>query len=239
MRAGRSGAKPRSALRIALAMLVGFMGLWLAPRASASCHSFTVTTDSPVTEGNKVKVTVSRDNNRDASSVQVQTGNKTAIAGSDYEPTITRVEFTDERSRTIEIATEDDNVGEDNETFQVKLNSARGCRTQNTDYQYGSPATVTIKDDDDGVVPLTPKPTIKPTAEPTSEATSTPEATASAAPSAEPTDEPTASPEETAVALPTPEPDDDGLSPWLVAAAIGALVLAASGALIATRMRRV
>jgi hypothetical protein len=230
----------RSALRITLAILVGFIGIWLAPRANAACHSFTVKTDSPVTEGEKVKVTVSRDNNLDSSSVQVQTGNRTALAGADYDSTITRVEFTNETSRTIEIATHEDNVSEGTETFEVKLNSARGCRTFNTNYQYGPPATVTIKDDD-GAATATPAPTAKPTAEATasSEATSTPEETASASPSGTPTAEPTESPEASAIALPTPEADDDdGLSPWLVAAAVGALVIAAGGALIATRMRR-
>lgn len=229
----------RSALRISLAMLVGFIGIWLSPRVDAACHSFSVKTNSPVTEGDKVKVTVSRDNNLDESSVQVQTKSITAVAPSDYDSTIARVEFTNETSRTIEIATNDDSVGEETETFEVKLNSARGCRTQNTDYQYGSPATVTIKDDDEGGATASPKPTEKATAEPTSEATSTPEETASPSPSGTPTAEPTESPEASAIALPTAEPDDDnGLSPWLVAAAVGALVLAAGGALVATRMRR-
>ncbi len=227
-------------LRGLFVLVLGIAAVWAAPRADAACHSFTVKTDSPVTEGEKVKVTISRDNNLDESSVQVQTGNKTAIAGADYKSTITRVEFTNEMSRTIEIATVEDNVGETNETFEVKLNSARGCRTQNTDYEYGPPASVTIKDDDGAAIP-TPKPTAEPTAEPTStsEATATPEDTASPSPSGTPTAEPTESPEASAIALPTPPADDDdGLSPWLVAAAIGALVLAAGGALIATRMRR-
>jgi hypothetical protein len=220
----------RTACRIVLAIVVGSIGIWLAPRADAACHSFTVKTDSPVTEGDKVKVTISRDNNLDSSSVQVQTGNKTALAGADYDSTIERVEFTNETSRTIEIGTHDDNVGEKDETFE----------SFNTSYQYGSPATVTIKDDD-GNATATPKPTAEPTAEPTSsaKATSTPKDTASPSPSGTPTAEPTESPEPTAIALPTPEADDDdGLSPWLVAAAVGALVLAAGGALIATRMRR-
>ena len=228
----------RSALRVVLVMVVGLIGVWFAPRVDAACHRFTVTTNSPVTEGEKVKVTVKRDNNLDESSVQVQTANKTAVAPADYQSTIIRVEFTDETSKTIEIATKEDAVGEETETFQIKLNTGRGCRSFNTDYEYGTPATVTIEDDDEGGATATPKPTTEPTAEPTTEATSTPEATASPSPSAEATDEPTASPEETAVALPTPEPDDDGVSPWLVAAAIGALVLAGGGALIATRMRR-
>jgi hypothetical protein len=228
-------------LRAFFVLLFVLAGVWAAPLADAACHSFTVKTNSPVDEGEKVKVTVSRDNNLDESSVQVQTGNKTAVAPADYQSTITRVEFTNETSRTIEIATKEDGIGEDTETFQIKLNTGRGCRTFNTDYEYGSPATVTIKDDDGGGgATATPRPTEEPedTPEPTTRPTSTPEATTSASPSAEPTEEPTASPEETAIALPTPDPDDDGLSPWLVAAAVGALVLAAGGALIATRMRR-
>jgi hypothetical protein len=230
----------RSALRISLAMLVGFIGIWLSPRADAACHSFSVKTNSPVTEGEKVIVTVSRDNNLDDSSVQVQTKSVTAVAPADYDSTIARVEFTNETSRTIQIATKDDKVGEKSETFEVKLNSARGCRSFNTNYQYGPPATVTIKDNDGGAS-ATPAPTAKPTAEATasSETTPTPKETASASPSGTPTAEPSASPEASAIALPTPEGDDDGgLSPWLVAAAVGALVLAAGGALIATRMRR-
>ncbi len=227
-------------LRGCFVLLLALAGVWAAPRVDAACHSFAVKTDSPVTEGEKVKVTVTRDNNLDESSVQVQTANKTAVAPSDYDSTIARVEFTNETSRTIEIATKDDDVGENTETFQVKLNSARGCRTFNTNYQYGAPATVTIKDDDEGGATASPKPTEKATAEPTStsEATATPKDTASPSPSGTPTAEPPESPEASAIALPTPEPDDDGLSPWLVVAAVGALVLAAGGALIATRMRR-
>lgn len=229
----------RSGIRIAAAMVVASAGIWFAPRADAACHAFTLKTNAPVTEGEKVKVTVLRDNNLAESSVQVQTKSFSAVAPGDYTSTIERVEFTNETSRTIEIATREDDIGEKDEYFEVRLNSARGCRTQNTDYEYGPPAKVTIEDDDGDAAPPTPKPTEEPTAEPTStvRTTSTPEATASASPSSTPTVEPTETPEETALALPTPEPDDDGLSPWLVAAAVGALVLAASGALIATRIR--
>lgn len=229
----------RSGPRIMLATFVALVGTWAAPRVDAACHSFSVKTNSPVTEGEPVKVTVTRDNNLDESSVQVQTANATAVAPADYDSTIVRVEFTDETSRTIEIDTNEDKIGEETETFHVKLNSARGCRTQNTDYQYGAPATVTIKDDDGDVVP-TLKPTAEPTSRPTStaRASSTPKASPSGSPTAEPTENPTPEPEESAIALPTPEPDDDGLEPWLVAVAIGALVVAAVGALIATRVRR-
>ena len=226
----------RSGLRVALALIVGFLGVWvLPPRADAACHSFTITASSPVTEGEPVKVTVRRDNNLDSSSVQIQTANGTAVAPSDYESTIERIEFTNETSRTVEIETNEDKVGERTETFTIKLNSARGCRSFNTDYQYGPPATVTITDDDGAA---TAKPTAAPTAEATARATSTPEATPSPSPSTSPTASPTATPEESAIPLPTPEPDDDSLSPWLVAVAVAALVLAASGALIATRVRR-
>lgn len=229
----------RSALRVVLVTFVALIGAWVSPRADAACHSFTLTTNSPVTEGEKVKVTVKRDNNLDESSVQVQTSNGTAVAPADYQSTITRVEFTDETSKTVEIPTKEDAIGEDTETFQIKLNTGRGCRSFNTDYEYGTPATVTIEDDDEGGATATPKPTAETTAEPTARATSTPDATTSPSPGAEPTDEPTASPEETAIALPTPEPDDDdGVSPWLLAAAVAALIIAGGGALIATRMRR-
>jgi Calx-beta domain-containing protein len=227
------------AVRISLALFVGLLGVWVSGRADAACHSFTISAKSPVTEGNDVTITVSRDNNLEESSVQVQTANGTAKAPSDYKATIQRVEFTNETSRTIQIPTIEDKIGEETETFTVKLNSARGCRTFNTNYQYGSPAQVKIEDDDEGGVPATTAPAAaSPTVAPTTSAAATASASPSGSPTASPTEEPTEAPLATAIALPTPEPDDDGLSPWLVGAAVGALVLAAGGALIATRMRR-
>jgi hypothetical protein len=126
-------------VRIALAIIVGWLALWVPPRASAACHSFTIT-GSTVTEGERSTVTVRRDNTLDESSVQIRTSNGTAKAPPDYEATIRRVEFTNEQSRTVEIPTAEDKVREETETFQVKLGAGRGCRSFNTDYEYGPPA---------------------------------------------------------------------------------------------------
>lgn len=227
----------RRVSRVCLAFVVGWLGVWLAPHASAACHSFTVT-GTTVTEGEKAKVTVRRDNTLDESSVQVRTANATAKAPPDYEATITRVEFDNESSRTIEIPTAEDKVGEDTETFQVKLGSGRGCRSFNTDYEYGPPATVTIKDDDERAAPapVTAAPTEAPEPTRTPADTATP---SSPSPSKTPTPTPTETPEETVTPLAAPVDDeDDGLDPWLVGVAIGAFVLAGVLALLLTRAMR-
>jgi hypothetical protein len=226
-------------VRGALVLLVTCLAVIFGPRASAACHSFTVSTSSPVSEGNKVTVTVKRDNNFRPSSVQVRTVNGTALGGADYQPTITRVEFTNETVRTLQIATTEDNVHESDETFQIKLENAQGCEV-NRNYQYGTPATVTVKDDDPGVPGTTPPKTPAPTAAPTGTAhTASPSptttATAKASKSPKPTSTPTGTPA-TAVAAPVEE--DKGISPALAVIAIVAFGLAAAGAVLAARMRR-
>ena len=231
--------RTRTALRIALASLVGLLAVWVPPRASAACHSFTIS-GSTVKEGEPSTVTVRRDNTLDDSSVQIRTSNATAKAPPDYKATITRVEFTNEQSRTVKIPTVEDKVPEETETFQVKLGSAQGCRSFNTDYQYGPPATVTINDDDVGAPPV---PTVKPTPEPTDapRATSSPKDTPSPSPSPKktPNPTPTETPEETLEALPTLAPeDDDGLNAGLIAVAVGAFLLASVLAFLLTRAMR-
>ena len=230
----------RTALRLALVSSVAFITLWVPPRASGACHSFTIS-GSSIKEGEPSTVTVRRDNTLDESSVQIRTSNQTAKAPPDYKATITRVEFTNEQSRTVEIPTTEDKVPEETETFQVKLGAGQGCRSFNTDYRYGPPATVTIKDDDAGAPPV---PTVKPTAEPTQaprpRATASPTDTPSPSPSKTPKATPTETPEETLEALPTlePEDDDDGLNTGLIAVAVGAFLLACVLALLLTRAMR-
>lgn len=228
----------RNVARVVLAFVVCLLAIWTAPGAGAACHSFTIS-GSTVAEGQAATVTVKRDNTLDESSVQIRTSNGTAKAPPDYKATITRVEFANEQSRTVRIPTAEDKVPEETETFQVKLGSARGCRSFNTDYQYGPPATVTIKDDDLGApvpeVTATPAPTQRP------RPTATPEDTPSPTPkkTPKPTPTPTETPEETVEALPTLAPeDDDDLNTGLLVVAAGAFLLAAILAVLLTRAVR-
>jgi hypothetical protein len=230
----------RTILRACLAGLIGLSAIWFSPRAQASCHSFQVEVKATVTEGSDVTVIVTRDDDLDDSSVQLRTSNGTATAPGDYDATIQYVDFTDETSKTVKIATTEDDIGEKDEYFWLKLGSARGCRAYEDSYEYGEPAKARISDDDGDA---TAEPTAEATEEPdddgSPEPTASPEATESAEPTEEPTAEPTEEPSPSAIALPTPEAeDDDDLNPALVGAAVAALVLAGAGALILTRMRR-
>lgn len=119
-----------------------------APPASAACHAFTVTVNpsNPV-EGSTVTATISRDAAVRPSSVRVTSVDGTAHAGQDYVAVDQRVEFSGEISKTITVSTTQDTLDEPDETFALRLSEGGGCEV-NPNFQYGSPATITIRDDD-------------------------------------------------------------------------------------------
>ena len=209
---------------------------WFAPDASALCHAFTVGATASVTEGGKVDISVERDGAADDSSVVVKSENGTARAPGDFTALNTRVTFTGTQTqKLVTMQTTEDTKPEPDESFRVKLSSGKGCNDlDDSGFDYGDPALVTIKDDD----PATPAPTPVPTPSVTPTATPSPTPTASPSPTPTGTESPTPTPSETPVLTPIiPVEEEDGGFPWLPVLAIGGFLAAAGGALVLARMR--
>ena len=226
----------RTWLRLLLATGVCLIALPFGPQAQAACHFFTVGATSSVSEGNQATVIVERDGSVADSSVRVMTKNGTALAGSDYTKFDERVEFTgDETQQSIKIKTTEDSKDENNEAFTVSVSEGEGCEV-NQNYDYGDPATITIKDEDAPATTILPGKTPSPTPKPAPTPSPTPTPTASPSPTPTTTPSPSPSPASTPTAIPLIE--EEGGFPWLAAAAILGLLAAGGGALILTRMRR-
>jgi hypothetical protein len=227
----------RAAARIVVLMF-GLALLSVAAPADAACHAFTIKAKrSPVAEGTKAEVTIERDAAVNPSSVEITTVNGTAKAPGDYTAVKQTVSFTNETSRTVSIPTREDTVHESAEQFSVKLveGSGDGCAV-NPNFSYGSPAKITISDDDIAVT-VTTAPTATPSstvAQPTPSASPAPSATPSASPTASPS--PSVLPSASAFAVETE--DDDSPAPWLVAAALLGLAAASAGGIMLYRTRK-
>lgn len=176
--------RTRKGWRIALVggLLGGATLVASAGPAVGACHSFSVkATPARVNEGTKVKVTVSRDNASDPSSIEVETVDDTAAAGQDYTKIQRTIAFTNETEQSFDIATTNDTANEGDETFKIHLSNPSGCKS-NPSFVVGDDADVIIAASDapsaTAVAPTTPAPSAPATtAQPPDTAVATTETT--------------------------------------------------------------
>jgi cobalamin biosynthesis Mg chelatase CobN len=172
-------------------------------RALAGCHSFAIqVSPATVAEGATVTVTVTRDNAVNPSSVNVSSVDETATAGSDYPEVRRTISFTTETSQQFTLAITDDPTSEGAETFRLQLSAGGGCQV-NPNFQYGSPARVTIAASDAAPQTSAAQPTV--TATVTATPRPSPRATTTAA--ATPTPSPSPAPAATVLATATSSPE--------------------------------
>jgi hypothetical protein len=149
---------------LALCILVAAVAVLGSRPAVAACHHFMVAAaPNPVTEGDTVTLTVSRDAALAPSNVDVSTIDETAKGGQDYTPLRETVRFTNETSRTFTIKTLDDNLVEPAQTFRLHLSNPGGCAI-NPNYVVDPDARVTIQEDNDTSVATTATPAVSATA---------------------------------------------------------------------------
>lgn len=213
--------------------------------ALAGCHNWTVeVSPARVTEGGKVTVTVSRDDNFSPSQIDVSTVDETAKAGRDYTALRRTVSFTSETQQTFSVPTTNDTSDEPDETFRVHLSNPGGCAV-NMQYIVGPDARVTIRDNDAAPPPPPPPPpppaTATETEEPAESPTSSPEESPS--PPASPTESPLPpsplAPSPTALAEAPAAEDGGGLSGGAIGGIIaGVVVVLGAGAAFLARRRR-
>jgi hypothetical protein len=139
--------RPSSRCPVSIKRLCGVFGalaataVFAAPASAAV--SFTVSPTS-LTEGHAFKVTVKRPNGPNAGTpldVTVQGVSGTATAGDDFDGSAHVVHFNpNELSKQVSIATVDDKLDEDPETFDITVSSGRVTDP--------APQTVTINDND-------------------------------------------------------------------------------------------
>lgn len=130
----------------ALVAAVGAVALLVSPGARAAGHFvFFDPSQYLVGEGaGSVTVTVKRDGGAGSGTVEYETVDGSATAGSDYAATTGTLSFAPgETQKTFTVAITADSLDEDEETFQVQLKNPMGAITT-----LGQPATVTIGDDD-------------------------------------------------------------------------------------------
>ena len=127
--------------------LVAAVAILPGRAAFAACHHFMIAASpNPVSEGATVTVTVSRDAALAPSNVDVSTVDETARAGQDYAALRQTVNFTNETSRSFQVATTDDNLAEGPQTFRLHLSNPGGCSI-NPNYVVDPDARVTIQED--------------------------------------------------------------------------------------------
>lgn len=241
-------------------VLVASTAVWGAAPAAAACHAFTVQVDpADPTEGSPVEVTVERDAAVVPSSVRVRTVAGSAGPGEDYVELDERVEFSSGTTQTVTVETLQDTADEPDETLTVELSEAEGCEV-NQNFQYGPPATITIRDDDTATTTTQPTTTAAPTTEqqPTTTTESGSTESGSTGSGAETTEGTTTT---TALEGPTTttssstsstttllgideeavsddaEDDDGGLSPWALVALVLALGVGGAAAYLGVRRR--
>jgi hypothetical protein len=218
-----------------------FVGATGAAGGSTTCQSFTVSAvPNPVQEGGSTTVSVSRIGTG-STSIDVDSINGTATAGSDFERVDRTIRFTTQTSQSFKVAIRADDDAEGNEQFRLHLSNVQGCGNQR--FNIGPDEIVRIVD---GQVQGSPPPTTRPTSAPTSRpsSTSTPETTTletSPTPTVSPSPTPSPSPTLTPFPTATPEEDDDDGTPALAIAGIlvaATAVLAAIALLLYVRRTR-
>lgn len=216
---------------LAVAVLLGWSLAVAAPPAEAGCHSFTVAASPDrVREGATVTVTVRRDNAINPSQVDVSSVDETARGGQDYPTVRQTIAFTGtDTQRTFTVATTDDRVSEQGETFRLHLSNPGGCAV-NPNFVIGPDARVTIDDNDAAATTTTAKATTSSAAVASSTASTTTEPdgeTTVTEASLDTTEPPTT---EATGARPEPDGDDDGGGNALAVGLVGVALLALVGA---------
>lgn len=217
----------------------------LAGPARAACHAFDVTAaPASVAEGGAVSVTVTRDGSSGPSSVDVETVDGTAKAGSDYDRVPRRtIAFTNDRSQTFQVNTRDDAEQETAESFRLHLSNPAGC-SANPNYDVGPDATVTIAANDQSATTTRP-PATTTTARPAGTTVQTPPSTTASptvviAPG--PTNFPpitTSSTVSATIAVATPDDGGDSKGPIVLGLVVLGAALAAAGGWWTYRRRTV
>ncbi len=233
----KSPRGPKVSLRVLFfALMTGLA--WAIPTQSAfACHAFsfesatyTVTENSP-----NVAVVVTRKTDHQPtgypSSVNVSTTDESAESGTDYTAFNQAISFgPTEAAKRIEITLKDDTAYEGSETFSVRLaqaDSPTECTLNHGGFEFGSPATITIQDNDPQSSKTSPTPASKPVASPKpGPVSSAPPATKNPSPVASPTDEEIGP----NISGDVPKQKDSGL-PVKTILIIGLIVLGVGGAI--------
>ena len=206
-----------------------------AAPAFAPCHVISFDGDPySVGEGaGKVTVTVSNGGGQGTPTVEYETVNGTAKAGSDYVSSSGTIQFVQGDSDvTVDIGVTNDTADEPDETFTVRLKNPSNGGCNPAPFIQEDTATVAIQDNDEKAI-------VQPTPTPTPTKTSSPKpkpSTASASPSPIPA---SPSPRTTTTASPiaAADPGDGGLTGGALAGIVAATVVLGGGAAFWVRRR--
>ena len=212
--------------RAMLALLLAVPVIMVARPAFAQCHIAAFTDDSVSVNENAGQVTLTVEllggQPPCSGTVQYQTVNGTATAGSDYTARQGTLSFSagDDRRESISVPIINDTADEPDERFTVRLSGGTG------NISADDTATVTIADNDPAPPPATSSPPPQgPTAQPSE--TETPSPAASPSPSPTPSPSPSPTPSETPTVQAAPAADTGGSNTGAIAGIVAALAVLA------------
>ncbi len=220
-----------------LGILSGILLVVVLPAtpAFAPCHVITFDGD-PYSAGEgagKVTITVSNGGGQGTPTVDYDTVNGTAKAGSDYVKSSGTAQFVEGDSDvTFDITITNDSADEPNEEFAVRLKNQSNGGCNPAPFIQEDTATVTIEDNDEKAI-------VQPTPTPTPTKTSSPKpkpSTASASPSPTPTS-PSPTPTTSKSPIAAVQSGDGGLSGGALAGIVAATVVLGGGAAFWVRRR--
>jgi Calx-beta domain-containing protein len=208
--------------------------------AVAACHAFSFDKSSYAIgeAGGSVTLKVSRDGSQLDSSIQYDTVDGAAKAGSDYTAVSGTLSYTgSELEKSIVVPIRNDTKDEPNESFGVRLHDPAGCF--GSGYSFPTdPVTVTITDNDPKPQPSTSSTPTRSSSPRPNTSSPTPAATKSTSPSASPSPSPTptTTPTPTQTAVAAAGETDRGLSGGALAGIVAAVVvLGGAGAFVIRR----